>query len=165
MLLLCFKYVSCHTSLWFTLCETSCVSLTWVTISFLDREIFHYDLLKYFLIHFFYSSSSEAPIVQMLLHLLLSQKSQRLPSLCLFVCFSYSAPQQLFLSSSSLICFSVSIIMLGISSRVSLISVIMLFIVVCLYFISSSSLLNVVIFLVCFPFYFWYFEISLLLLL
>ena len=149
--------MSWHISLWFTLCETFCVSLTWVTISFLFREILHYDLLKYFLIpFFFFYSSSEAPIIQMLVHLILSQKSQRLPShssICFFV-FSYSAPQQLFLSSSSLICSSVSIIMLSISSRVSLISVIMPFIVVCLFFISSSSLLNVVMFLVCSPFYF-----------
>ena len=57
-------------------------------------EIFNYNHFKNFLIPFF-SSSSGTPIIQMLVHLTLSQRSLRLSSV-LFIFLLYSPLQKLF---------------------------------------------------------------------
>ena len=85
------------------------------------------------------------PIIRMLVHLMLSQRSLRLASI-LFILFSFfccAAVISTILSSSSLIRSSASVILLLIPSRVFLILVIVLFMTVCLLFSSSRSLLNV----------------------
>ena len=79
----------------------------------------------------------------MLLHLILSQRSLGL-SLVLFILFTLFWSLQVIstlLSSSSLICSSDSDILLLIPFGVFLISVIVLFVSVCLFFNSSRSLL------------------------
>ena len=59
----------------------------WDSLPFLDfidyflchiREVFNYNLFKYFLRPFFFSSSSGTPIIRMLVCLMLSQRSLRL---------------------------------------------------------------------------------------
>ena len=110
---------------------------------------------------FFFFSSSVTPIIQMLVCLILSQRFLRLSSI-LFSLFSLlcsSAFIYIILSSSSLIYSSASVILLLIPSAVFLIPVIVLFITICLFFVFSRSLLM---FLVFSPFYFLYFETSLL---
>ena len=76
----------------------------WDSLGFLDlggyflphlREVFNYYLLKYFLMVFFLSSSSRTPMIQMLGHLTLSQKSLRLSSF-LLILFSFSSLLHLF---------------------------------------------------------------------
>ena len=96
-------------------------------------KIFNYNLLINVLITFF-SSPSGTPIIRMLVHLILSQMSQRLSSVLfiLFTLFCSSKVISTILSSSSLIHSSASDILLVIPSRVFLISVIVLF--VCLFF-------------------------------
>ena len=73
---------------------------------------------------FFFSSSSQTPIIQMLVHLMLSQRSLRLPSF-LFMLFSLSCSVVVLstiLFSRSLIRSSASVILLLIPSREFLIS-------------------------------------------
>ena len=79
----------------------------------------------------------------MLVCLILSQRSRRLSSvlLILFTLFCSSEVISTILSSSSLICSSVSEILLLIPSTVFSVSVIVLFVSVCLFFNSSRSLL------------------------
>ena len=100
-------------------------------------------LFKNFLIHFFFSSFSATLIIWMLVCLIWSQRSLRLSStlLILFTLFYSSEAISTILFSISLIHSSASDILLLIPSRVFLISVIVLFISVCLFFNSSSSLL------------------------
>ena len=90
----------------------------------------------------------------MLVHLMLSQRSLRLSSI-LFLLFSLFYPEVVIstiLSSRSLIRSSASVILALIPSREFLISFIVLFIIVCLLFTSSRSLLNVsYIFSILFP--------------
>ena len=89
------------------------------------------------------SSFSGTPIIQMLVCLMWSQRSLRLSS-ALFILFTlFCSSEVIFtiLSSSSLIRSSASDILLLIPSRVFLISVIVLFVSVCLFFNSSRSLL------------------------
>ena len=90
----------------------------------------------------------------MLVRLMLSQRSLRLSSI-LFILFSLFCSAVVIstvLSSRSLICSSASVILLLIASREFLISFIVLFIIVCLFFSSSRSLLNVsCIFSILFP--------------
>ena len=77
----------------------------------------------------------------MLVHLILSQRSLRL-SLVLFILFTLLCSSELIstiLSSSSLIHSPASDILQLIPSRVFLISVIVLFVTVCLFFNSSGS--------------------------
>ena len=90
----------------------------------------------------------------MLVHLMLSQRSLRLSSI-LFLLFSLFYSEVVIstiLSSRSLIRSSASVILALIPSREFLISFIVLFIIVCLLFTSSRSLLNVsYIFSILFP--------------
>ena len=91
-------------------------------------ETFNYKLFKNFLIPFLFHSSSGNPIIHMLVHLILSQRSLRLSSVLfiLFTLFCSSEVISTILSSSSLIHSSASDIVLLIPSRVFLISVIIL---------------------------------------
>ena len=89
------------------------------------------------------SSPYGIPIMQMLVCLMLFQRSVRV-SLFLFILFSlFTAMISTFLSFSSLICFSVSVILLLIPSSVLFISDIALLISFCLSFSSSWSLLDI----------------------
>ena len=105
------------------------------------EEVFIYNLFKNFLIPFLFSSSSGTPIIQMLVCLILSQISISQFFFIRFTLFCSSEVVFTILSSSSLICSSASDILLLIPSRVFLISVIVLFVSVCLFFNSSRSLL------------------------
>ena len=108
------------------------------------KEVFDYNLSKNFPWTFFLSSGT--PIVWMLVHLILYQKSLRLSSILfiLFPLFCSSAAIPTILSSTSLICSFASVVPLLIPSRVLNFSNfavhLCLFI---LYF--SKSLLNVII--------------------
>ena len=95
------------------------------------REVFDYNLFKYFLGSFL-SSLSGTPIMQMLLRLMLSQRSLRLSSfLFIFSLFCSMAVNSTILSSRSLICSYASVILLLIPASLFFISVIVLFI--CLF--------------------------------
>ena len=88
-------------------------------------KIFNYNIFKNFLILFLFSSSSGTPIIRMLVHLILFQRSLRLSSV-LFIYFTLFCSLEVIstiLSSSSLIHSSASDILLLIPSRVFLISV------------------------------------------
>ena len=105
------------------------------------EEVFIYNLFKNFLIPFLFSSSSGTPIIQMLVCLILSQRSLKLSS-SLFIRFTLFCSSEVIstiLSSSSMICSSASDILLLIPSRVFLISVVVFFFSVCLFFNSSRS--------------------------
>ena len=97
-------------------------------------------ILPFYMLEKFFFSSSGTPIIQMLVCLILSQRSLRLSSVLfiLFTLFCSSEVISTILSSSSLIHSSASDILLLIPSRVFLISVIVLFISVCLFFNSST---------------------------
>ena len=104
------------------------------------REVFYYNLLKYFLIPFLFSCSSGMPIVLMLVCLMLSQRSLRL--LISFYIFSLSCSASVIsttLSSSSLIHSSISNSLLLVASSVLLLSAIVLCIADYLFFNSSRS--------------------------
>ena len=107
-------------------------------------EIFNYDLCKNFLGLFLSSSSSGTPIIRMLVHLILFQRSLRLSSVLfiLFTLFCSSEVISTIVSSSSLIRSFASDILILIPSRVFLISVIAFFVSVCLFFTSSRTSLN-----------------------
>ena len=96
---------------------------------------------KIFSYPFFFYSSSGTHIMQMLVCLIVSQRSLRLFSVpfILFTLFCSSEVISTILSSSSLISSSVSDILLLIPSRVFLISVIVLFVSAHLFFNSSRS--------------------------
>jgi len=104
-------------------------------------KVFSYYCFKYFLRSFLsLSSPSGTPIKQMLVHLMLSQRSFRLSSVFVFVFHSFF--YILFWGSDfhhsvlrSLVCSSASVTLLLIASSV-------LFISVCLFF-SSRSLVNI----------------------
>ena len=105
-------------------------------------EIFNYNLFKIFSYPLFFSSSSGTLIIRRLMVcLILSQRSLRLSSVLfiLFTLFCSSEVISTILSSSSLIHSFASDILLLIPSRVFLISVIVLFVSVCLFFNSSSA--------------------------
>jgi len=128
----------------FILYRTLCASWIWLTISFSLLGKFSTIISsKFFSYPFFFSSSSGTPIIRMLVHLILSQKSLRLSSVLfiLFTLFCCSDIISNFLSSSSLIHSSASDILQLIPFRVFLISVIVLFVSVWLLFNSSQSLL------------------------
>ena len=110
----------------FILYGTLCASWTWLTISFSMLKKFSTIVSsKIFSYPFFFSSSSGTPIIQMLVNLILSQRSLRLSSVLfiLFILFCSSEVISTILSSSSLIHSSASDILLLITS-VCLISVI-----------------------------------------
>ena len=73
-------------------------------------EIFNYNLFKIFSHTFFFSPSSGTPIIQMLVHLILAQRSLRLSSV-LFILYSLFCSSEVtftILSSSLWICSSAS---------------------------------------------------------
>ena len=98
---------------------------------------------KIFSYPFFSYSSSVTLIILMLVYLIWSQRSLRLSSalFILFTLYCFSEVISIILSSSSLIHSSVSDILLFIPSRVFLVSVIVLFVSVRLFFNSSRFLL------------------------
>ena len=109
----------------FILYRTLCASWTWLTISFPILGMFSTIISSnIFSVPFFFSSSSGTPIIQMLVHLILSplsqtQRSLRLSSI-LFILFSLFCSAVVIssiLSSRSLIRSSVSVILLLIPSR------------------------------------------------
>ena len=91
-------------------------------------EVFNYNCFENFLIHYFFSSSSGIPVIQMLVHLILPQRSLRLSSVLfiLFTLFWSAEVISTILSSSSLIHSSASDILPLIPSTAFLISVILL---------------------------------------
>ena len=100
-------------------------------------------------------------MTQMLVHLILAQRSLRLSSI-LFILFPLvcsSAVISTILSSRSLIYSSTSVILLSVTSRVFLTSVIVLFISVCLFFIYSMSLVIVLTVLNVSSFSLFYFQV------
>ena len=111
------------------------LGLDWLFSTIISSRFFSYP--------FFFCSSSGTPIIQMLVSLILSQRSLRLSSV-LFIIFSLFCSSEVIstnISSSSLIRSSALDILLVIPSRVFLISVIVLLVSVCLFFNSSRSLL------------------------
>ena len=73
-----------------------CIYPVWDSLHFLDlfnyflshvKEVFNYNLFKYFLRPFLFLYFSVTPIIQMLVHLMLSPRSLR-PSSILFILFS-----------------------------------------------------------------------------
>jgi len=135
---------------------TLCASWTWLTISFPMLGRFSIIVSsKKFSVPFCFSSSSGTSITQMLVCLILSQRSLKLSSIIfiLFPLLCSSATISTILSSSSLFHSSASVNLLSFPSRVFLISVIVLFIFVCLFFISSIFLVIVLILLIAS----WYF--------
>ena len=121
----------------FILYGTLCASWIWLNISFSMLGNFSTIISsKIFLYPFFFFSSSGNPVIQMLVHLILSQTSLRLSSVIfiLFILFFSSKVISTILSSSSLIYSSASDILLLMPCRVFLISVIVLFISVCSFF-------------------------------
>ena len=107
------------------------------------RKIFNYNLFKNFYVPFLFLFFFWEPYNSNVGALILSQTSLRLPSVLfiLFTLFFSSEVISTILSSSSLIYSSASDILLLIPSRVFLVSVIVLFVSVCLFFNSYTSLL------------------------
>ena len=130
-------------------CVSPWVCIVWDTLCLLDLidyflfhvvEIFNYSLFQNFLIPFLFLFFWD-PRIRMLLCLILSQRSLSLSSI-LFILFTLLCSSEVIstiLSSSSLIRSSASYIILLILSKIFLISVIVLFVSVCLFFNSSSS--------------------------
>ena len=80
----------------FILCGTLCACWTSLTVSFPILGKFSTMISsKFFSYPFFFSSSSVTPIIQILVHLIWSQRSLRLSSV-LFIFLLYSALQKLF---------------------------------------------------------------------
>ena len=115
------------------------INPVWDSVGFLDlggyflphfREVFNYYLLKYFLMPFL-SSSSGTPMIQMLGHLTLFQRSLRLSRslLILFSFFLSASFISTILSSTSLLVSSASLFYCWFPSSMLLISVIALFII------------------------------------
>ena len=104
----------------FILYGTLCASWTWLTILFPILGKFSTIISSnIFSVLFFFSFSSGTPIIRMLVHLMLSQRSLRLSSvLFILFCFFCSAVViSSILSSWSLIRSSASVILLLIPSR------------------------------------------------
>ena len=128
----------------FILYRTLCASWTWLTLSFSMLVKFSTIISSKIISYPFFFSSSGTPIIQVLVHMILSQKSRKLSSVLfiLFTLFCSSEVISTILSSNSLIRSSASDTLLLIPSRVFLISVIVLFVSVCLFFNYSRSLLT-----------------------
>ena len=110
------------------------------------RSLIHFNYyLPECILTAFLLSSSATPMIRMLGHLTLSQRSLRLSSflLILFSFFLSASLISTILSSTSLILSSASVILLLVPSGVLLISVIALFIIDQLIFISSRFWLNI----------------------
>ena len=143
ILFLCFVFISFISMclgmflFGFILYVTLCAFWIWLTISFSRLGKFSTIISsKIFSYPFFYSSSSGTSIIWMLVHLLLPQRSLR-QSWIIFIIFTLFCSSEVIstiLSFSSLIHSSVSDILLLILSRLFLISVIVLFVSVCLFF-------------------------------
>ena len=74
----------------FILYQIHCASWTWLTISFFMLRKFSTIISsKIFSYPFIFSSSSGTPIIQMLVHLIWSQRSLTLSSVLFFLFFSY----------------------------------------------------------------------------
>ena len=128
----------------FILFGTLWVSWTWVAISFPILGTFSTIISSSIFSWSFFLSSSGTPMIQMLGHLTLSQSSLRLSSFLLLLSPLTASFISTILSSTSLILSSpsvitASVIQLSVPSRVSLISVIALFSIDWLFFISSRS--------------------------
>ena len=115
----------------FILFGTLWVSWTWVIISFPILGKFSTIISSIFSWSFFLSSSSGTPMIRMLGHLTLSQRSLRLSSFLLIHIsfFLFDSFISTILSSPTFILSSASVILLFVSSRVFLISFITLFII------------------------------------
>ena len=99
----------------FILYGTLCASWAWLTISFSMLRKFSAAISsKIFSRPFFYFSSFGTSIIQMLVHLILSQRSQRLSSVLfiVFILFCSSEVISIIFSSNSLILSSASGILL-----------------------------------------------------
>ena len=166
ILSLCLVFVNLNSMSW---CVSPWVYPVWNSLCLLDLidyflfhvgENFNYNLFKIFSYPLFFSSSSGTPIIWMLVHLILSQKSLRLSPVfsILFTLFCSSEVIVSILSSSSLICSSVSDILLLIPSRVFLISVIVLFVSVCLFFFFFLKFFLILFFN--FTIFYWFCHIS-----
>ena len=123
----------------------SCIGLfmpLWLDWHFPWWENFQLQSLQKFSHTIFLYSSSGTPIIQTLVHLILFQRSLGLSSVffILLPLFFSSEAISTILPSSSLI-HSASDILVLIPSRIFLISIIVLFVFVCLFFNSSRSLL------------------------
>ena len=120
----------------FILYGTLCASWIWWTICFPMLGKFSTIIYsKIFSYHLFFSSSSGTPIIWMLVHLIWSQRLLRLSSV-LFILFTlFCSSEFIFttLSSISLILSSASDILLLIPSRVFLISIIVLYVLCCVF--------------------------------
>ena len=127
----------------FILYGTLCASWIWLAIFFSMLGKFSTIIYSRIFSYTFTFSSSETPIIQMLVCLIWTQKSLRLSS-ALFILFTFFWFQKLFPPFHLLAHWffsSVSDTLLLISSRVFLISVIVLFVSACLFFNYSRSLL------------------------
>ena len=126
----------------FILCGTLCASWTWLTyLLFHVGELFKYHLFKNFLILFLFLFFFWDPYNSNVNAFDIAPEVSWL-SLVFFICFTLFWSSEVIstiLSSSSLIHSSASDILLLIPSRVFLISVIVLFVSVCLFFNSSRS--------------------------
>ena len=125
-------------------CVSPWIYPVWDSLCFLDlidyflshvREVFDYNLCKYFLRPFLFLFFFWDPYNSNVHEFMLSQRSLRLSSILfiLFSLFCSPAVNSTILSSSSHICFSASVILLLVPSRVFLISVIVLFVTACLF--------------------------------
>ena len=157
----CFSLVAFNIFSVFNFCQfhyyvSQCVPtglILYETLCFLDlgdcflshvKEVFSYNVVKYFLRPFLFFFSPGTPIMRTLVHLILSQRPLKLSSF-LFILFSLSCSMAVIsttLSSSSLIRSSASFILLLILSSVFFISVTVFFKFVWLFFIFSNSLLK-----------------------
>ena len=160
--------MSCFFSFW--------IYPVWNSLGFLELggylfspagEVFNYNLLKYFLISFFFSSPG-TPLIQMLVCLILSQRSMRLFSFIFILFFQYSTMLQLF-STFDLPAYLSVLLLIPVVYFLNFISVSMMFIVDFLFFISSRFLnvscifsIHASILYIVPPFYLQGFELSLL---
>ena len=142
----CLIHVYAPKLLEFILYRTLCGRWAWSTLSFPILGTFLTIIFSnIFSDPFPFSPSSKTPILQMLMLLMLLRILW--DSTHFFSFYSLSSCSLAFisiiLSSSSLICSSASAILLLIASSIFFISVIGLFIIDCLFFSYSGSLLNI----------------------
>ena len=123
-----------------TVYGTLWVSWTWMALSFPMLGKFLTIISNIYSYPFFFSSSGIS-ITQMLVHLMLSQRSLRLSSFLfiLFSLFFYASVISTILSSISLIHFSTSVILLPVPSSIFVIPITVLFIADHLFFICPLS--------------------------